>query len=436
MTARAPVAVHQGRELARALWQRLIEERGGWLVRSDARGWMAILEDPRHALDAAMSFQEDLLGVEWPSTLLNTPEACAKWTVSGILIQCGLRASVALHSGFVDTRAMLDGETQYYGPAVHQLGRILSVAHGGQVLLSDMAWEMSGAHGQVVARDMGAHRVPGVLGVIPLFEVLPANLSERVFPPLNTIGELHTNVVLEPTPFLGREGDLGALSELQGFGVRLVTITGPWGVGKSRLLKRYSWLNRDGFRGEGCGGVWYCDAEGASCLDELAAAVGHALDLPLVLGRTVDDSLAQIGNVLRARNRMMLAIDNFDGLSSLAAVTLGRWMQMAPKGRFLVSARDRLNLRGEVAYELGSLRTFQAEGSHADALRLLQIGAAASNAELQLDERAIELVQKLNGNPRLIELAAATLHAVSPSDLLEQLPRQGHLKSALALGKI
>jgi hypothetical protein len=115
---------------------------------------------------------------------------------------------------------------KYVGMDVHRAARIMAAAHGGQVVVSKTTRDLLGEDG---LRDLGDHRLKDLTAPVRLYQ-----LGDREFPPLRSL--YRTNLPVPATAFLGRERELAeVVALLRRDGVRLVTLTGPGGTGKTRL---------------------------------------------------------------------------------------------------------------------------------------------------------------------------------------------------------
>ena len=142
-----------------------------------------------------------------------------------------VRVRMGLHSG-----EPFRHEDGYIGMDVHRAARIAATAHGGQVVMSDVTWEL--AHSALPAElsvcDLGFHRLKDIDGPEHIYQLAGPGLPEH-FPPLKSLGAA-TNLPVPITPLVGRSRDREQLCGLICQpGMRLVTLTGPGGVGKTRL---------------------------------------------------------------------------------------------------------------------------------------------------------------------------------------------------------
>ena len=222
------------------------------------------------------------------------------------------------------------------------------------------------------------------------------------------------------SPFVGRDADLeriGALFTER----RLVTLWGPAGIGKTRLAIEYA--------SRGTGESLFVDLSSAHSLGTACDAVASALDVVLPEGRASEEAPVRLGRALAARGPLLLVLDNFERIAHLAVETVARWLLEAPELRLLVSSRERLRLRGEGILELGPL-SLPADAAFAtsEAVQLFLLKARAEDDSFELTDenapRIAELVQKLEGIPLAIELAAVRLPLLGVDGLISRLGRR------------
>ncbi|MCW5849935.1 MAG: adenylate/guanylate cyclase domain-containing protein [Anaerolineae bacterium] len=217
-----------------------------------------------------------------------------------------LRVRMGLHTG---EPASVEGH--YIGMDVHRAARISQAGHGGQVLLSQTTYALgaAGLPRGVKVRDLGAHRLKDLQGVQRLYQLVLDGLPDQ-FPPLRTLDAYPHNLPLQLTPLFGREADVARLRALlEQPSVRLVTLTGPGGVGKTRLSLQVAADAMELFPD----GVFFVPlaalTEPALVLQAIAQALGVAES-----ERRLVDSLKDF----LATREMLIILDNFEQLLAAA----------------------------------------------------------------------------------------------------------------------
>jgi predicted ATPase/class 3 adenylate cyclase len=304
------------------------------------------------------------------------------------------------------------GSDGYIGIDVHRAARICSAAHGGQVLVSETT---AGMLSGVELRDLGMHRLKDLGQPIRLFQ-----LGEGDHPAPRTLPD--TSLPQLPTMLVGRETELADAQQLLA-GSRLLTLTGPAGVGKTRLAIALAAEVADDFPD----GVRWLP------LDALT-------DASLVVGAIAQD-LGASGSPAEAigDRRMLLLLDNFEHLVEAAddiAHLLGATTQL----RLLVTSREPLQIAAEQVYLVPVL-------AREPASSLFTMRARAADPSFEPDENVIAICARLDWLPLAIELAAARAPLLNPREMLGRLsqrltilashrrdlpPRQRTLRSAIA----
>lgn len=376
------------------LLRHAIESSDGCIVKNTGDGVHAVFAAAPNALAASLAAQR----------CLEQPEAAASNPTPGTTeapMPLSLRVRMGLHTGAAELR---DGD--YFGAALNLAARIMSVAHGGQVLLSTATAELVRRHlpEDVTLREMGEHRLKGLLNPERLLQLVAPGLRTD-FPPLASL--TGHNLPAERDAFVGRRESLAELARRLDGEARLVSVIGLGGTGKTRLVTRFGWSSLGNFPG----GVWFCDLSEARSLDGVLHAVAQGLDVPL--GK--DDPVIQLGHAIAARGKCLVIADNFEQVARYAEETLGRWLNRAGNARFLVTTREVLGLPGEEIFALAPLAP-----SDAAALFLRRAEAAKPGfAPSSEDQSAIDpLVKLLEGLPLAIELAAARVRVMPPKTLL------------------
>ncbi len=248
---------------------------------------------------------------------------------------------------------------------------------------------------------------------------------------LSQVSGRTTNIGQQPTSFVGRVAELADLHQLFRQGVRLVTLLGPGGTGKTRLSLQFgtqlvSFFNAEGEKGRRRGGVWFCDLTEATGVESVCTAVARALALPLASG----DATQQLGHAIAARGEVLLVMDNFEQVVSAADETVAKWMRMAPAARFVVSSRELLRVPEETVFEVPPLRTPREheDGTTSEAVSLFLERSRAVRPTWEPTEAELkaigEIVRQLDGMPLAIELAAARMGVLNPAQLIQRLPRR------------
>ena len=229
-----------------------------------------------------------------------------------------------------------------------------------------------------------------------------------------------------PDSLIGRQHDIQAIRELFA-AVRLVTIAGPPGMGKTRLaieIARQEYLADER-------GVWFCDLTRARSLQELCRDIGQMLGVPLNASPSESNVVSRLGHALAARGPALVVVDNFEQLVAFGPATIAKWLECAPDAAFLLTSREILRLTGEHVYPLGPLglpeprddpdSVWEAESAALFAVRAQASGFGPLSGP---DDAALvsEIVRKLEGIPLAIELAAARAGLAGSAALLEHLP--------------
>ena len=404
-----------GDERAVALWTEhdrrarslLREHHGREIGRSD--GFLLLFEAPADAARYALDYHAQMADM-------------------------GLAARAGIHVGPVVLRQASDDDialgakrTEVEGLALPVAARVMAMASGGQTLLTAaarQALDPAVLDAAIQIHSHGHYRLKGVDERIAIFELgVAPHCSFR--PPPDTdksyrvvrdgdlwqpVRDVPHRLPAEPDSFVGRGADLAAIARQFEAGTRLLTLLGQGGTGKTRLAIRYC----RGSLGDWPGGVWFCDLSEASSLDGICYATGSALGVRLGAG----DAAAQLAEAIAGRGRCLVVLDNFEQVMQHAAATVGRWLD-APEAMFMVTSRERLNLPGEVVQLVEPLPL------DGPAIELFVARARAVRHDFALDDAqrsvVVQIVRLLDGLPLAIELAAARIVMLSPSQLLLRL---------------
>jgi predicted ATPase/class 3 adenylate cyclase len=331
----------------------------------------------------------------------------------------GLRVRVALHTGSADER---DGD--YFGPALNRVARLLSVGHGGQILISSATREL--ARGDLPAgstlTDLGSHRLRDLTEPEQVWQLAGAGLPAE-FPPLRSLDAFPNNLPLPRTTFVGREHDLAEVKRLLDRH-RLLTLTGSGGVGKTRLAIQVGADLLDRYPD----GVWFVDLAPIDDPELVSSVTAQALGMSQQQGQRVDEAIP----IWLKRKNLLLILDNCEHVLETVAALANGILATAQDVRILATSRQALTISGEAVYALPSLavpadaaglKSDDARGYGAIALFVDRAKAADTRFTLTDDNAAIvaEICRRLDGIALAIELAAARVNVLSISKLAQRL---------------
>jgi predicted ATPase/class 3 adenylate cyclase len=383
-----------------ALLRAAIETHGGYVFKTIGDAFCAAFTTVPGAIAAALKAQlalqdEDFSAVE------------------------GLRVRMALHAGESTER---DGD--FFGPTVNRVARLLAIAHGGQVLISGIAADLS--HGEIPLqsslRDLGFARLKDLTAPEHVWQ-LDILGQPNAFPPLRSLDTLPNNLPIQRTSFVGREQDVAEVKELLDHH-RLLTLVGSGGVGKTRLAIQVGAELLDRYPD----GVWFVDLAPISDPELVASVVAQALEMSQQRGRRVDEAIPEW---LR-RKQLLLILDNCEHLLEPIAALADAILAMAPDVRTLATSRQGLDINGEAVHRLPTLGVpADTAGLHTDealrygAIALFVDRATAADTRFALtDDNAptvAEICRRLDGIALAIELAAARVRVLSIPSLAKRL---------------
>lgn len=353
----------------RRLLRSSFERHGGIELLTEGDSFFVVFESAAGALDAAAEAQALLSGGP-------------------------LRVRMGMHTG---TAHITD--EGYVGIDVHRAARIAAAGHGGQVLVSAST---AGVLDCTLLHDLGEHRLKDLAAPERLFQ-----LGHDEHPPLNSLYQ--TNLPVQGTPFLGRAAELEqCATRLVREDIRLLTLTGPGGTGKTRLAIQAAAEAADAFP-DGIVWVPLAPLRDAAALE---STVAEALGLNEDPGRTVAESLT----LALAGKRTLVILDNAEHLLPGLARELVS-LRSVDGPTLLVTSRERLQLQGEHVYEVPP---FEEE----EGLQFFLTRSAAAGADVERSAALVELCRGLDQLPLALELAAARTRLFSAEQLLERLGRR------------
>jgi predicted ATPase/DNA-binding SARP family transcriptional activator len=379
-----------------------VERHGGVLVRAERDAGVAAFARAADALRAA-------LGVQGPGDS---------------------SFSVALHSGDLcepapDTETA--GTSRFHGAALERGERVLLAAHPRQVLVSEPAARLleSDLAPELQLADLGMYRLPGGTAPERLFQ-LGERAAPAPFPPPRADRALAGHVPLQLTRFFGRATELAQLKILlRNPEIRLLTLVGPGGTGKTRLA-----LEAAGqAAAEDVGPVWFVPLADLADPEHLPAAVLEAMQRPLDRSPIPPTTLARVLDGTPA----ILVLDNLEHLLPRAAEIVAEFLQSAPRLRCVATSRRPLGVGGEWRFLVPPLAVPEGPASRAElatleSVQLFVDRARAVRPDFQITESnarpLAQLCAHLDGLPLAIELAAARTLVLGPAQMLRRLDRR------------
>ncbi|MGY1681973.1 adenylate/guanylate cyclase domain-containing protein [Geodermatophilus sp. SYSU D01176] len=370
----------------RRLIRAVIAAHGGREVDTQGDSFFVVFPSAVDAVAAAADAQRSLTSHPWPEG-------------RRVLVRMGL-----------DTGEAVTAAAGYIGLAVHRAARISAAAHGGQVLVSETTAGSvgDGAVPGVALHDLGEHRLKDFPHPLRLFRLDVAGLRTD-FPPPRTLVR-GSRLPTPATSIVGREEDVASLVRLLADErTRLITLTGPGGIGKTRLALKAA----GAAVGEFPGGAVFVPL--ASIVDPalVMGAVADAVGVRREAGASLVDGVrTTVGD-----QRTLLVLDNVEQVVD-AAGDLADLLDRVPAVVALVTSRQLLRLRSERHHPVRPL-------TEPAAVRLFIERATAMRPGFRLgpdyEDVVAEICRRLDGLPLAVELAAARIRLLPPQTLLARL---------------
>jgi predicted ATPase/class 3 adenylate cyclase len=390
-------------ERHRRILRKAFGRHGGIEKGTEGDSFFVAFDDAPSAIAAAVDAQVGLANHRWPAGV-------------------GLAVRVGIHTG---QGRVTHGD--YTGLDVHRAARIGAAAHGGQVVVSATTRALAehDLPAGVGLRDLGRHLLKDLPDEEQLFQLVIPTLPND-FPPLRAMGPTIGNVPVPVSSFIGRQGDVATLRDLLSSS-RLVTLVGPAGSGKTRLVIEVARAAADAFPD----GSWFVDLTPLGEASEVAPSIATATGVREVGAKPVDAVLA---DHFRPR-RCLLVLDNFEHL--LAATPLvAELLAAAPGLTVAATSQAELRLSGERLYPVAplSVEVTDDETTLGDAIRLFIERASSLAPGFRVTPESTkvigEICQRLDGLPLAIELAAARVRLLGVDEILRRLESRLELLAA------
>jgi predicted ATPase/class 3 adenylate cyclase len=387
-----------------AILEQAVSAHSGQVIEKTGDGILAVFSAAGDAVSAALAAQKALAAEKWEEL---KPQA--------------IRVRMGLHTGEAELQAGM-----YAGPVLNRAARLMSVGHGGQILLSRATTDLARDRlpGDVSLRDLGEHRLKDLVRAEHIYQLIHPSLPAD-FPALKSLNAFPNNLPVQLTSFIGRQAELKAVKDLlMQQGVRLLTLVGPGGTGKTRLSLQTAADLGDHFKD----GIFFVDLAPIREPESALAAIARAVGLRETSERPLLDELKE---KLRDQ-RMLLILDNFEQVSAAAQHVI-ELLGACPLLRVLVTSREALHVRGEQIFPVPPLALPKADLKQSsleqltqyEAVQLFIERAQAVRPDFQVtNENApavAEICFRLDGLPLAIELATARIRLFSPQALLERI---------------
>ncbi|MFO8080201.1 MAG: BTAD domain-containing putative transcriptional regulator [Armatimonadota bacterium] len=395
---RFSLILKQHRELLRHEFRRHEAEE----ISEIGDGFIVALATARDAVACAVDCQKAIAGARWPT---GAP---------------ALSVRMALYTGDVSTE---DGE--YHDLILHRASRLLSAGSGGQILCSETTAALLRRHLdlEVALRDLGTYRLRDVPAPERLYQLDYPGMSHTRFPPLRAEAGYPSSLPLQLTRFFGRQTELARLTEmLADPEVRLLTITGPAGSGKTRLAVEAARRALEHFEGA----VWFIPLAHVRDPELMPGMIAERCDLPRSPALA---PLEQVVSYLSDR-APLLVLDNLEQLKEGAGPVVYALLERLPELTFLATSRQRLNVPGEREFSISPLPTPGDNSTPEEVLacesaQLFTDRAQESRPDFQVTEAnapaVATLCARLEGIPLALELAAARVQVLTPAQMVARL---------------
>jgi predicted ATPase/class 3 adenylate cyclase len=386
---RAPAAMNEALANHDAIFRDVVAAHDGAIFKTVGDAVCAAFARADSAITAAIAAQRRLDAQNWPH-------------------ETGpLRVRMGIHTG-----QAIERDNDYFGPALNRVARLMSIAHGGQVLVSRAtAAVVDGIlDSSIHLRDAGVHHLKGLAEPETAYQVLAPGI-EVEFPPRLASGGLPNNLPAQISSFVGRTNELATLSELT-LQHRLVTIVGPGGIGKTRISLQLA----ENILARFPDGAWAVELAAVSDPALIAQTIADAFRLREQPQSPIDDQLI----AFLAVKKLLLVLDNSEHLVAATALLAKRLLVHCPDLLIVTTSREPLHVVGEQVFRLPPLGAESVE-LFLDRARAVRPDFALSEADRST---VAAICTRLEGIPLAIELAAARIVTLPLPELSKRLAQR------------
>jgi predicted ATPase len=387
-----------------AVLHQVIDGYGGVVFKTVGDAFCAAFATATEALSAAVEIQRSLAQQDWQPI-------------------GELQVRIGLHTGAVEER-----EGDYFGPPLNRLARLLAAGHGGQILLSLATQELvrDELPEDIKLHDLGLHRLRDLQRPEHIYQVLAPGLKQD-FPALRTLDSRPHNLPVQVTPFIGRQSELAAVNRLlRQVEIRLLTLTGPGGTGKTRLALQAAAELQDFF----VDGVFWVPLAQINDPDLVVPLIAQSVGVREQGSIPILESLKKN---LRDQ-QVLLVLDNFEQVTP-SGQELSELLEACPQLKFMITSRAVLHLYGEHDFavppltlpdrkqtpSLDQLTQFEAVRLFIERARAIKPSFTVTNENAPA---VADICHRLDGLPLAIELAAARINLLTPQAMLSRLQQR------------
>jgi predicted ATPase/class 3 adenylate cyclase len=373
----------------------------GFIVKRTGDGFHVVFKDAKDALMSAVKVQRALKSEPWGKT-------------------GPLQVRMGLHTGTAELR---DGD--YFSPEVNRAARLQGVAHGGQILFSQATLEVvcDQLPPEITWLDLGQHWLRDIKQTEHIYQVIVADLPAE-FPILPTVSLQERAIPEYAKPLVGRQSELAQIVQLLDIN-HLITLSGPGGIGKTRLAMAIVESQASNYRES----AHFVPLLSLNSPTAIAPAIANVLGLTFLEGRAPQDQLL---DYLRTR-QMLLVLDNMEHLliDDKAEETLALVEAMLTSAKdltILATSRELLRLPIEKAYQVQGLPVGDKETEINEQSATELFCLRAHDVLPSIDIESVETLRYIHqvcrlveGMPLAIELAAAQLRLITPAELATEI---------------